>query len=337
MATRAGGLAPASKPNLDSVLTRAQKANLDSVLGQLIDRGWAPTLTEQSYFNIIDAGLRSKNLPLAFVATQIALEQQPITLRGLLYQVVSAAWLPSTDREHYTRVGRLMTTLRERGVVPFSWIVDNVRSTNKPSSWSGLEDFAETVRHAYRKDFWASLDAYVHVICEKDAIAGVLSPVTREYDVALSPIRGYVSLSFAHEIASTWNRIDKPIFAYYVGDFDASGFDLERDAKAKLERYCKRPFWWQRLAVNPDNFDAFNLIPLKPKKSDSRYRRFVAEHGTRCAEVDALPATELRARAERAILSHVDMVRWERLKEVERVERESLASIAWPAQPGGGE
>jgi hypothetical protein len=98
------------------------------------EKGWKPTLTEKSYQNIICAGLRSKNLPLAFVATQLAYEQKPITLRGLLYQVVSAGWLPSTDREHYSRLGRLMTTLREAGVVPFEWIVDNVRSTEKPST-----------------------------------------------------------------------------------------------------------------------------------------------------------------------------------------------------------
>jgi hypothetical protein len=85
------------------------------------------------------------------------------------------------------------------------------------------------------------------------------------------------------------------------------------------------------LAVNGDDFETFSLIPLKPKKTDSRYRRFVAEHGTECAELDALPATELRRRVEQAILAHVDMDKWERLKEVERLEKESIASVAWPS------
>jgi hypothetical protein len=312
---------------------RKQKTDLDSVLHGLRERGWEPTLTEQSYQHIIAVGLRSKNLLLACVATQLALDEKPITLRGLLYRVVSAGWLPSTDREHYTRLGRIMTALREAGVVPFKWIVDNVRSTAKPSSWAGLEDFAEAVKGAYRKDFWASLPDYAHVIVEKDAIAGVLAPVTREFDVALSPIRGYVSLSFAHEIAETWNQIDKPIFCYYLGDFDASGFDLERDVRAKLKRYCKRHFEWVRLGVNADDFAAFDLIPLKPKKTDSRYRRFIREHGRECAELDALPATELRRRVEHAITSHIDAAKWERLKETERLERESLDKIAtgWSA------
>jgi hypothetical protein len=307
------------------------KTDLDSLLRILRDGGWNPELEEKSYRDIMGTSLQAKNLPLACVATEIAIDENPITLRGLMYRLVSAGWLPSTDKEHYARTGRVLTVLREIGIVDFGWIVDNVRCTEKPSSWAGVRPFIETVQWAYRKDFWAQLPHYVHVICEKDAVAGTIAPVTREYDVRLSPIRGYVSLSFAHEIAETWNRIDKPIFAFYVGDFDPSGFDLERDVQEKLRRYCSRPFEWRRLGVNAEDFDAFNLIPLKPKSTDSRYRRFLDEHGTQCAELDALPPTELRRRIEQAILSHVDLARWGRLKETERIEKEAIAAIAWPA------
>lgn len=290
-------------------------------------KGWTPGLTEQSYHNIIARGLRGENLALACVATEIAFDEKPLTLRGLMYRVVSAGWLPSTDKKHYARLGRLMTTLRESGIVPFNWIVDNVRSTLKPSSWTGLSDYVDTVRDCYRKNFWSSLPEYCHVIVEKDAVAGTLAPVTNEFDVRLSPIRGYVSLSFAHEIAEVWNRIEKPIHAYYLGDFDASGFDLERDLKAKLSRYCNRSFDWERLAVNTEDFEPFNLIPLKPKKSDRRYKAFVREHGRQCAELDAIPPTELRRRVKEAINRHVPQAEWERLQEVERLEKESFNKV----------
>jgi hypothetical protein len=313
--------------NSETAKRRSQKPNLDSLLRELNDSGWKTKLTDESYQLVLDARFRGKNLALACVALQIAFYQHPLTLRGLMYQVVSAGWLPSTDREHYTRLGRIMTTLREEGIVSFSWIVDNVRSTIKPSSWTGLNDFVETVQDAYRLDFWASLPEYVHVIVEKDAIAGTLAPVTREFDVALSPIRGYVSLSFAHEIAETWNQIEKPIHAYYLGDFDASGFDLERDLKEKLRRYCQRPFMWLRLGVNADDFDDFDLIPLEAKKSDRRYAAFVREHGTECAELDAIPPNELRSRVKAAIKSHIPRNEWERLKKTEQVERDSFTNL----------
>lgn len=303
------------------------KTNLDSVLAALIARGFDPNLSQESYQRIADGGLRAKNLQLALVASRLLLDERPCTLRGLFYRIVSAGFLPSTDKVHYQRVGRLMTTLREARLIPFDWLVDNVRSTLKPSSWSGLGDFTETVRNAYRMDYWERLPEYVHVIVEKDAIAGVLQPVTHEFNVSLSPIRGYVSLSFAAEIANQWSQINKPITAYYLGDYDASGFDLERDVREKLTRYCDRPFNWQRLAVNQEDFDAFDLIALEPKQTDRRVAKFIREHGQSCAELDALPPTELRRRVRAAIESHVPSDSWERLQQVEQLERDQWSSL----------
>ena len=233
-----------------------------------------------------------------------------------------------------------MTRLREAGVVPFSWIVDNLRSTDKPSSWSGLNDFVETVRNSYRMDFWASLDEYVHFIVEKDAMAGTIAPVTREFDVALSPIRGYCSLSFAHSLAEQWKKIHKPIHVYYLGDYDPSGFDLERDIRQKLHRYCggadvddvfsaflDPPFEWTRLAVNHDDFEQFNLLPLKVKLTDNRAKKFIQQHGTACAELDAIPVNELRRRVREAITEHIPQDHWERLQQVEKAERESWGNL----------
>jgi hypothetical protein len=300
---------------------RRTKTNLDSVLRELADHGLAANLTDATYENIIGTGVRSKNLGLAIAAVQIVLDEKPITLRGLLYQIVSRGLLPSTDDEHYQRVRRLKKTLHKAGILPFGWVVDNVRSTIKPSSWSGLADFAETVRQAYRLDFWERLPDYVHVIVEKAARAATVQPVTDEFDVGLSPIRGYVSDHFIEEIAETWNKISKPITCYYLGDWDASGLDLERDARKRLSEWCNREFEWVRLALTPADFDAFNLIELAPKKKDPRYQRFVAQHGTRCAELDAIPADELRSRLRQAIERHIPAGEWERLQNIEEIER----------------
>ena len=211
-----------------------------------------------------------------------------------------------------------------RGAVPFTWLVDNLRATVKPSSWSGIEDYIEVVRDTYRKDFWDGLPEYVHVICEKDAIAGTLARITREYDVALSPIRGYASLSFAHEIASVWRRTDKPITCYYLGDFDPSGFDLERDIREKLERYSDCDFEWVRLGVNRRDFSEFDLLPLRVKRTDRRSQSFREKHGDECAELDAIPANELRNRLRAAIEQHIPQDDWQRLIRIENAERESF-------------
>lgn len=289
--------------------------------------GWEGEDLERNYRILSEAGITAKNLPLACVAIELLAAHKPDTVRGNMYLVVSAGFLPDTSDKSYDRVQRLLNRLRENGTVPFEWIVDNVRQTIKPSSWSGLRNFADTVRDAYRMDFWERLPEYVEIIVEKDTIAGKLSSVTQEYDVPLHPIRGYSSTSYAWRIAQGWAEINKPIIIYYLGDHDPSGRDLERNIKDKLYRYSKRPFSWKRLGLNPEHFAEHNIIPLEPKKWDSRYKRFAQEWGDLCAEVEAIPATALREMVRDAIESHIPSGSWERLKEVEDLERQQWAAF----------
>jgi hypothetical protein len=311
-------------------MTPRERARLAALFDALRARGWEPGQAagwegeelERNYLVLVRSGTTWKNLPLVAVSVELLAAHQPDTVRGNMYLVVSAGWLPDTSDTSYDRIQRLLNRLRENGTVPFRWVVDNVRQTIKPSSWSGLGDFAETVRDAYRLDFWARLPEYVEVIVEKDTIAGKLAPVTREYDVPLHPIRGYSSTSYAWSIAQGWADITKPITVYYLGDHDPSGRDLERNIREKLARYSKREFTWVRLGVNPEHFGRYDIIPLKPKKDDSRKRRFVAEWGDQCAEVEAIPATELRRMLREAIERHIPAGEWQRLQQVEQLERD---------------
>lgn len=269
---------------------------------------------------------RTKNQTLAQRAVAVLKAERPMTLRALYYRLASSGDLPATDKG-YDRLKRLTARLREAGEVPITgWLVDRIRSTLKPSSWTGLADFGDTVRRAYRKDLWAQMPDHVEVFVEKDAIAGTIQPVTQEYDVALNVIRGDVSISFAGEVANLWAQVEKPIFVYYLGDFDPSGVGIEEELREKLERYSGKYPVWQRLGVEKEDFTKFGLIRLPVKKS-SRSERFLAEHGTSCAEVDALPPGELRTRVRDAIESHIDQDRWEKLKRTEMIERQSVASF----------
>jgi hypothetical protein len=280
--------------------------------------------------------VNTKNKDLYREAAAVLNTESPITLRGLMYRLVSAGHLPDTSHKSYSRLGRLMTWARETGHVPMSMIVDHIRATLKPSSWSGLSDFGDTVRDAYRKNFWASLDCHVAVFCEKDAIAGTIQPATEKYDVPLHVCRGYASISFAGSIAEQWKRIEKPIYAYYLGDFDPSGFDIERDLIEKLARYSERQvvtaarhnntnrFHWRRLGVTDDDFADFGLIELAVKLKDNRAKAFIRDHGGRCAEIDALPPSELRQRIEDAISEHIDSEKWSKLQATEELEKATI-------------
>jgi hypothetical protein len=303
---------------------------VDELLVNLDSLGVEAILTRDSYRHIIDAGFRGENLPLAALVAQICVENHPLVLRSVFYQVVSAGLKPSTDDVHYKAVGRVLKRLRRDRVVPYSWVIDSMRSTVKPSSWSGIGDYLESVKDQYRRNFWLELPDYVHIIAEKDAIAGVVQPVTNEYDVALSPLRGYASDSFIYSIADTWNAIKKPIHVAYLGDFDPSGMDIEADCKCRLSELCEQKFSWVRLGVNAEQFKEYNLLPLKPKKQDKRYKSFVATHGHDCAEIDAIPANELRRMVREFIEGFIPTESWEALKRTEELERETFSQTIRP-------
>ena len=288
------------------------------------DGGWDDPDIVANCHLVEEAGFSEKTLPLACVILELLRQSQPDTVRGVMYAVVNFAnWLPDTSHKNYTKVQRLLRLLRKKDILPYRWIVDNIRSTEKPSSWSGLIDFAEAARASYRLDFWRSLPDYVCLVVEKDTVAGRVAPITREYDVALHPMRGFNSDTFAFSIGDSWRQIEKPIHVYYIGDHDPSGLSIESDMKAKLAHHSGKEFGWTRLAVLPEQFKQYNITPLAPKKKDTRYPSFHKIYGDDCAEVEAIPADALRSMVENAILSHIPAGEWDRLKDIEHRERKS--------------
>lgn len=272
----------------------------------------------------LDAGFHRSSLRLAVAAFGISKREQPITLRGLFYRLVSAGLLADTGNKNYDKAKRTVAKLRKKRVIPYKWIVDNLRSTMKPPSWSGICDFAEVAQKSYRLDFWERLPEYVHILSEKDAIAATLASVTTDYDVRLSPLRGYASLSFLHQIGDLWSRIEKPIHVYYLGDYDPSGFDIERSAREGLGKFSGKSFEWTRLAVNASDFERYGLLELPVKQNDTRAQCFLREHGDAGAEVDAIPSSALRSTLRAAIESHIDQEKWARLKADEAAQKASF-------------
>lgn len=214
------------------------------------------------------AKFTSPTLWQVFALAQILKREQPITARGAFYRAVSAGIYPDTADEHYRSCGRLILQLRRFGFVPYYWISDSTRRRLKPSSWSGLSDFAETVAQAYRKDLWERQTDYVEVFVEKDAMAGVIEPITDAYDVTLNVIRGSCSETFVYRVAEIWKQIHKPIFIFYLGDHDPSGLKIEEDLRRRLEGFGAEIYDWIRLAVTREDFDNPDLLgfPIKRDK-----------------------------------------------------------------------
>ena len=160
-------------------------------------------------------------------------------------------------------------------------------------------------------------------------MSGVLAPVTRKFDIHLNVIRGQCSESFVWNIAEEWQEIEKPIKVLYFGDHDPSGLGIEASLKSRmagfLPSYIKPQ--WERLAVDYDDFLNEELLGLEVKSGDKQGKAYIKENGNRCVEVDAISSNEIRSRLKDKILEFVDHNRWEALQNVERLEKETMATI----------
>ena len=182
---------------------------------------------------------------------------------------------------------------------------------------------------SYRRALWHDQRVEVMVFTEKDAISGVLYPVTSKWDVPLGVIRGYASETFAYTVAEEILSTGKLVFVYQFGDHDPSGVDAWRDFQAKVGAFvdAKQGYpnmLFERLAVTTPQIVTLDLPTRPTKKSDSRARDFAGGS----VEVDAIPPSILREIADEAITQHIDAHDLEVTRLSERSERELLTRIA---------
>jgi hypothetical protein len=163
-------------------------------------------------------------------------------------------------------------------------------------------------------------------------MTGVIEPITAKYDVALTPLRGNNSETWVYDIAEIWRGIDKPIFAYYLGDHDPNGLDIERDFRQRLEGYLEgRPYHWQRLAVTHGDFQdpqylqyhfEVEYFEAANRKITGYWLTYKNTYGVQAMELDAIPTAGIRYRVEQAIIKHIDISKWNALSAIEKQEKQ---------------
>ncbi len=178
---------------------------------------------------------------------------------------------------------------------------------------------------SYRRALWHDQPVQVIVLSEKDAMSGVVYPVTNRWDVELGIARGYASETFAYSIAEAIAETRKLTYIYQLGGHDPSGLDAWRSFEATVRGFGlggAAEFEW--LAVTEDQTEHYRLPTRPTKATDSRAARFAG----RSVEVDAIPAPELRRIVEDAITQHIDPRVLELTRSVEESERDLLTLIA---------
>ena len=247
-------------------------------------------------------------------------KSHPISVRGAYYQATVHGICEKTEAG-YRQVQTDLVKMRVSDVLPYSWISDSTRWQRKPITHNNIQEALEATARLYRKALWNDIDAYVEIWIEKDALAGVIYPITSKYDVALMSARNYASLSFLHSAAEYIAALGKPTFIYHLGDYDPSGVNAAESIEKTLRKIAPQAeIHFERLAVTREQITAWDLPTRPTKQTDTRAKNF----GDVSVELDAIEPGVLRRLVEKVINKHLPARQLRVQQAAEESEREFL-------------
>lgn len=235
----------------------------------------------------------------------------PLTLRQIFYPLEQKHGLVQPE---YRRIDKVkdkaykilsprLVKAREYGLVPWESMIDKSRNIETVSAWTSLQDYLETIKHAYRRDLLQDQPIYLEVWCEKRV---AINSITQRYQVPLVAGGGYRGKSNLYEAAQRFRDVEKPIKILYLGDFDPSGMDIERDLTNAFWNIWRLQVDVERILLTKD--DTLRLPAKGPaNQKDPRYAAYTKKWQTDEAwELDALDPKELLQRVETAIQDNLD-------------------------------
>ncbi|RNJ78273.1 MAG: hypothetical protein EB830_00405 [Nitrosopumilus sp. H13] len=252
-----------------------------------------------------------------------------LTVRQLYYQLVSRNIIPN-NLSSYQRASKILLAGRMMGEVDWDVIMDRARTPIMPGEFRSMSNFVKAALNSYRKYRWEGQDHYVEVMVEKEALAGILERVTREYHVLLLANKGYSSASAIHDVAGRMEYEEengKTCHVIYLGDHDPSGMDMVRDIDSRLNTFGCSPSV-ERLALTMDQIEQYNPPPNPAKSTDPRSRKYSEEFGGQSWELDALNPEILSDLLESRIQEYLDVGMYNDVIEQEDAEKGRLEKVA---------
>lgn len=251
-----------------------------------------------------------------------------LTARQLYYQFVSRDLIANTPQE-YKKLTNLLTDARYAGLVDWDAIEDRGRTPQARPEWRNIRSLVDSALRSYRLPRWEGQEKRVELWVEKQALAGVLWPLAEEYHATLMVNKGYSSASAMYEAADRF-KLDncEENIIFYLGDHDPSGEDMVRDIRDRLMEFGVEWLTVKKVALTMDQVKRYNPPPNPAKMSDSRASAYVAKHGRKSWEVDALPPEVLDQLIRSAFAGVIDKKKMDEIKAQEERDKKVLRRAA---------
>jgi hypothetical protein len=221
--------------------------------------------------------------------------------------------------------------LREVGLVPWEWLVDESRTVDEWESAPSVYEYAIAAIERARIDCWGGESAPL-ILCEARSMKGVLSRITARYLAPIGATGGQSAGYLVNDIAPLLSGNTRPVL--YIGDHELRGpaDQIEANTRRYLEKHARRTFdkrTWKRIALTEAQVNADRrLRGLVITKLDRRYKPPREYQAVECEAVG-------QATLERMLRAQLDARLPEPLQRVLVREKRQRAEIARLLNGGG--
>lgn len=203
-------------------------------------------------------------------------DELPTNGRFVFYELEGLGYVSKSSRGQSRRGGvddpreqeviDALMKLRSQEVIPWDWIADETRTLHQ---WRCSDTVTDCVTEAIvnaRLNPWGTAPPLL--LCESRSLAGVLTPLARQYRCAIAATNGQAGGFLRTDIAPFLAGNERPVL--YLGDFDHQGFQIEDNTRHVLEQAAGRVLEWERIAITPEQIEDRGLEPRV--KEDGRYK-----------------------------------------------------------------
>jgi hypothetical protein len=245
--------------------------------------------------------------------------QSQMSVRQIYYQLVNRGY-PKTE-VFYRKAQQEILKMRRTGQLPYSLVTDGSRRILKQRSYQTLSAAIDLSIQNFKLDVWASLEYYVEVWMEKEALAGIFWDVTDEYDVPLHVSRGFASESFIYNSAEAIKTHGKKTAVLLFTDYDPSGLHVDSSIRKAFHRFgCNVEF--TRCALTAEQVERYGL-PSRPTKQSNHSKGFTDQS----TELDALNPNDLKAIIRKNLNDFIPEYKLEQVRAEESILRSSQYSL----------
>ncbi|MDX2993360.1 hypothetical protein [Streptomyces scabiei] len=224
-----------------------------------------------------------------------------VTLRQVMYRLASEGVLAHTP-SMYRHLSSHLARARREGHFPD--LVDTLREVHVPPAWPDAGAFLREAVDWFGLDRTQGQKYALYVAAEKDTLRQLLTGWLAEYGIPVLVVRGFGSQSYVDVVRDRTARDPREAHLVYVGDFDCSGEDVERDWVARTRCWSRV----RRVLLTYDQvINEYELPATEGKRRDPRWPAFARRYGFDIDhpvqwEVEALEPEELQ----RLVLAAVD-------------------------------